>query len=85
MRQEVWLSGPIFSAVHAVFYMGNVPGFSCCGSLFIPKLIKSAFKLVSIFLSPGSITEKVHLMLMKLGKQKSVRQFFIGNRQISYI
>lgn len=85
MRQEVWLRGPTFSAVRAVFYMGNFPGFSCCGSLFIPKLIKSAFKLVSIFLSPGSNTGKVHLMFMKLGKQKSVRQFFIRNRQICYI
>lgn len=40
---------------------GNISGFSCCGSLFIPKLIKSMFIVVSIFLNPSSNTEKVQL------------------------
>lgn len=55
MRQEgrgFQLGSPLYGSIH---------GFSCCGSLSIPKLIKSMFRIVSIFLNPSSNTEKVQL------------------------
>lgn len=50
----------------------NIPGHDCCGRLFIPKLIKSKIKIVSLLPKPtfhcrdGSVV--VHIL--KLDKQR---------------
>lgn len=54
------LRGPIVSAVLCFIWEFSL--FQLVWEPFIPKLIKSAFKIGSIFLSSGSNVEKLQLL-----------------------